>query len=46
MNKLYFGDCLDMIERKEIKMPGGIDQTTFKKATKDSRPENTYPELF
>lgn len=32
----------DLLEGREIKMPGGVDQTTFKKAVKDVRPENSF----
>ncbi len=36
----------DILDDREIKMPGGVDASTFKQSVKDVRPENVDPELF
>ncbi|MBM2815595.1 MAG: site-specific DNA-methyltransferase [Ignavibacteria bacterium] len=35
----------DLLSGKEIRIPGGVDNNTFKTATKDVRPENTNNQL-
>jgi len=38
MNELYYGDCLDVLKEmhnlKTVQIPGGANQTTFKKSIK------------
>ncbi len=36
----------DIFEDREIKMPGGVESSTFKQSTKDVRPVEEDPELF
>ncbi len=36
----------DILDEREIKMPGGVDASTFKQSVKDIRPDNVDPELF
>ncbi len=36
----------DIFDDREIKMPGGVEPSTFKLSVKDVRPENKPPEMF
>ncbi len=36
----------DMLDDREIRMPGGVDASTFKQSVNDVRPEDKPPEMF